>query len=370
MRESAPPVGPRRLFAIATVLLSTCVASAVGVGGYRLVERSSYRLLGTFRQLDLMRAYLRDARIRRFARALHDTDPRTALFSTQWDTNWGVLLSRHMYQTVTMDGVQKYAYRPNLKKLSFWAGASFQFWKMETEDTPVMRAAIADLDTQLLVTASYDEFGFRRTDPDLARDCQSRALFLGDSFTDGVWVGDGDTFANKYARLARERSSFTLCPVNAGVNGYGSLEERYTLEHQFEHAGRPSIVFVMYFANDVDQDHDAVITGQLRDAARLWQESLAQLDKMKRFADEHQVRLVLAAIPPREQILDKVPQTYYQDILRDFCERDGITFVNLFEGLVSHGLQGLYLDGDPHFTPLGHQVVAELLYDATKGLLK
>ena len=65
------------------------------------------------------------------------------------------------------------------------------------------------------------------------------ALFLGDSFTDGLWVNDADTFVNVYGHIVRERAGVKLCPVNAGVNGYGSLEEAYLLEHDFESAGRP-----------------------------------------------------------------------------------------------------------------------------------
>ena len=159
-----------------------------------------------------------------------------------------------MFREVDMDGVPKYAYKPNLRKLGFLAGVGTLQWKMETVDTPAMRDMLRGIDTTLLVSASYDERGFRRVDRALTEDCRRHVLFLGDSFTDGLWVNDSDTFVNVYGTLARAQSGIRVCPVNAGVNGYGSFEERFVLEHEFDHAGRPSLIFVMYFANDVDQD--------------------------------------------------------------------------------------------------------------------
>jgi lysophospholipase L1-like esterase len=327
-------------------------------------------MLGSLRHLSLVRAYLFTPKLRRLAGALREQDPRTDLFKTMWDTNVGALLSRRMFREVDMDGVQKYAYKPNLRKLSFLATAGGMPWKMEVVDTPGMRDVLRDIDTTLLVSASYDEHGFRHVDSELADDCQRHVLFLGDSFTDGLWVSDGDTFANVYGRLARDRSGLRVCPVNAGVNGYGSFEERFVLEHEFDHAGRPSLIFVMYFPNDVDQDYDAVVRGTMTDVERLWEASLSELRRMHRFAVEHGSTLVLAAIPPAEQSFDRAPQTHYQDVLRAFAAQEGVMFINVYEGFVAHDPHPLYWPWDPHLTPAGHRAVAELLYNATKDMLQ
>ena len=109
----------RRAFAIAAVALSTALVSAAAVGAYMLLERPSYRMLGSLRQADLVRAYLLNPRLRRFARTLAAQDPKTDLFATLWDTNTGVLLSRRMYRDVMMNGVPRFTYKPDLKKLGF-----------------------------------------------------------------------------------------------------------------------------------------------------------------------------------------------------------------------------------------------------------
>jgi len=361
---------PRRAFAIAAVVISTVLVSAAAVGVYMLLERPSYRMLGSLRQADLVRAYLLNPRLRRFARTLAAQDPKTDLFATLWDTDTGVLLSRGMYREVLMDGRPKYRYKPDLKKLGFRTRASGFRWNMETEDTPTIRSALAGLDTQLMVTASYDGNGFRRVDPELTAACTVRALFLGDSFTDGLWVNDADTFVNVYGHIVRERSHAALCPVNAGVNGYGSAEEAYVLEHDFESAGRPSIVFVMFFANDVDADYDGVINGTLADRERRWKDSLSQIARMHRFAEVRGASLVLVAIPPAEQVLAHGSQEYYQQVLREFSRSEGIRFVNLIERFTPAAAPSSYWDWDPHFTPRGHRVVAEALYADTADLLK
>jgi lysophospholipase L1-like esterase len=372
MRESGRPgaVVRKQIFVIAAILLSTLAMSAVCAVAYLILQRPKMHALGGgFRQARFIRAYLFNRRVRRLADALQDADPRTDAFRTMWDTNAGVMLSRQMFREIEMDGVRKYAYQPSLHKLSFETGVGEVRWRMETIDTPAMREALAGLDTTFLTTASYDANGFRRVGPEFSS-CRDHVLFLGDSFTDGLWVGDEETFANVYGKLARAGSAAGVCPVNAGVNGYGSFEERYVLEHDFDLAGKPSVVFVMYFPNDVEQDYDAVVHGKARDEDRLWQESLKELHQIHEFTAAHGSALVIAAIPPVEQVLEHVARTYYQDVLRTFAAREHVRFVDLYDGLAAGDPHSLYWSWDPHLTPAGHRAVAGLLYEATKDLLR
>jgi lysophospholipase L1-like esterase len=362
--------GRRRILVVAALLTSTTVALSVSAGIYMLLERPRYRLLGSLRQAGLVCAYLMSPPLRRFARTLGAQDPKTDLFATLWDTNTGVLLSRRMFREVTMDGALKYGYKPGLHKLGFRTGTGRFHWNMETEDTPSIHAALAELDTPFMVTASYDSNGFRRVDPELATGCAVHALFLGDSFTDGLWVSDADTFVSAYGRIVRERSGASLCPVNAGVNGYGSAEEAYVFENGFESAGRPLVVFVMFFANDVDADYDSVVRGTLPDRGHRWDDSLRQLGRMKQFANAHGAVLVIAAIPTSDQVFSHVSQEYYQRVLREFSEQEGIRFVNLIDYFDADEARSFYWDWDPHFTPRGHRAVAEALYAETAGLYK
>jgi lysophospholipase L1-like esterase len=370
MRESASFVLSRRFFAAATVALAIAGASGICAAAYLIVQRPRLGRLGGLRNLSLVRAYLFDPRIRHLAAALQEDDPRSDVFKTMWDTNTGVLLSRRLFREVDMDGVPKYAYKPNVKKLGFTTSVGGLMWRMQTVDTPRMRDALRDLDTTFLMDASYDEHGFRRVAPELTTGCTRRVLFLGDSFTDGLWVQDHETLVSVYGRLARARAGVAVCPVNAGVNGYGSFEERFVLEHEFDEAGRPSVIFVLYFPNDVDQDYDAVVNGRLAGADRAWRDSLSELRRMHHFASGHRSTLVLVAIPTAEQTFHRATQAYYQDVLRAFAAQEGLMFIDLYDPFVARDPHPLYWTWDPHFTPEGHRVAAEVLYERTRGLLQ
>jgi lysophospholipase L1-like esterase len=350
--------------AVAIVIVGT---GLMGAGYLFGVKHAHWPMFRPLVRVPLVRAYLFDPPLRHLLQVIADQEEDQGVFASVWDTNTGALMSKRLFQGVDMYSVRKYRYKPNLKKLMFRAGPPGFDHEMETEDTPAIRAALEHVYADF-VPAAYDQAGFRRVDAELSRDCDAHVLFLGDSFTDGMWVNDSDTFVNRYGHLVRDRSPLRICPVNAGVNGYGSLEESYVLEHDFDAAGRPSLVFLMYFPNDVDADYVAVIDGTVADAGRKWAESLAYVRRAAAFSREHGAALVLAAIPPVEQLSRPSTRANYQDLLRRFCETEAIPFVDLLAELESGEHQGLYWDWDPHFTPRGHARVAEILFQQSRSL--
>ena len=331
----------RLVFIVSTVVGAMLIALVVLAAMTAFaVEQRRLEPLGGIRHLNLLRVYLFNPRVRNFVNTLDSYRDTSGGFATLWDTDYGVILSRRLFQPIKRDGVLGYAYKPNVQKIGFRTGVGGLHWIMETEDLPAIRKSLGNLETTLLVSASYDEFGFRRADADVSSDCDVRVLFLGDSFTDGVWVGDHDTFVN-----------------------------RYVLEHRFDDAGRPALVFLMYFANDVDGDSLAVVDGTLPDVVRRWQASLDQIARMERFARGHGSTLVLAAIPPFEQAAERRSRVHYQDVLRDFCREHGIAFVDLLDALAAGDPRRAYWSWDPHLTPWGHQVVADALLAGTMPLV-
>jgi hypothetical protein len=126
----------------------------------------------------------------------------------------------------------------------------------------------------------------------------------------------------------------------------------------------------MFFPNDVDADYDAVMKGTLPTRDGRWQDSLNQIARIKRFVSARGARLVLAAIPPAEQVFDNGSLEHYQNILRNFSEQQGIQFVNLIDRLKTPESRMFFWDWDPHFTPRGHRAVAEALYADTERLFK
>lgn len=363
-----PPARRRPVFVAGALAIVVLAVGLMGAGYVVGVKHAHWPMIRPLMRVPLVRMYLFDPPLRHLLQVIADQDEDQGVFASVWDTNHGALMSKRLYQSVDMYSVRKYRYKPNLKKLMFRAGAAGFENEMETEDTPAIRAALQHVDADF-APAAYDQFGFRRVDADLTGACDAHVLFLGDSFTDGMWVSDRDTFVNRYGHLAHERSALRICPVNAGVNGYGSLEEAYVLEHDFDAAGRPRLVFLMYFPNDVDADYLGVIDGTIADAGRKWADSLAYVRRAAAFSREHGARLVLAAIPPFEQLSRPSTRANYQEILRRFCDTEGIPFIDLLAGLMAEDQGSLYWDWDPHFTPRGHQRVAEILVRESQTLL-
>ena len=358
--------------ALAVVVASTVLASIVACGLYLAgVKHFHWAVMRPLLGPGFVRAYLTDPRLRQLIEVMTDEEvERADAFAVFWAAGKTELISKRIFRPVEMYGLTRYMYKPDVRTLQFVTGASGLYRAMEMEDTPALRRALSGLDTRRLAEASFDRLGFRHVDAELTRDCSTRVLFLGDSFTDGAGVNDHETFVNRYGHLVRERLHLPVCPINAGVEGYGSLEESYVLDTYFDAFGRPPLIVVMHYANDVDDDEDAVIRGAVTETDPRWTTSLSYLDRIVAAARAGRATLLIAAVPPAQQFPAPDTRRHYQDVLRRFCERRGVRFVDLFDPINRFGPKSAYLEDDPHWTPEGHRVVAEALFEATRELLR
>jgi hypothetical protein len=365
-------ISARRSVFIALSIVSGVMLAATLTGAFYLfgVKHFHYTAVRPIFHLGFVRAYLFDWRFRRLVELMDEEDGQyDDVFASVWDTSEGTLLSRKMFHPVPMYGVQKFMYNPGLVKLSFKISVDGFERAFSMVDSPSLRRAMDELGAVDVQQASYDDHGFRRVDAELTRDCAVRVMFLGDSFTDGVSMSDADTAVNRYGHIARERSGLAVCPIDTGVDGYGTLEESFILEHYFETMGRPRIAIVMHFPNDVDVDENRVVDGRVPHPEQEWAGSLEYLERIVKFSRAHGMAVVVAAIPVRSQSKDPSTRVNYQDILRRFSEQEGVRFVDLLDGLGGLDVDAMYLEGDPHWTAKGHEVVAGLLYERTKDLL-
>jgi len=362
----------RSFLAALACLLGVIPALALSAAVYLFgVKHYHYTAVRPIFHVPFIRAYLFDRRFRQLVSLMDIEDAQyDDVFASVWDTSEGTLLSKKMFHPVEMYGVQKYMYNPGLRKLSFVLDVDGFARSFSIVDAPAIRQAMGDLHASHVYTATYDQFGFRRVDSELTSRCSVRVMFLGDSFTDGVYMNDPETMVNRYGHLARERSRIAACPIDTGVDGYGSLEESFVLEHYFDTVGEPRITIVMHFPNDVDVDANRVVDATMPDGPRQWADDLAYLHRIAEFGRQHETTIVIAAIPLARQSKDPSTRKNYQDVLRRFCEQEGVRFVDLLNWLGPLDTREIYLEGDPHWTPRGHQAVAEILYEQTKDLLE
>ena len=361
----------RAAFAVSACALGAMLAGTLAGAAYLFgVKHYRYTALRPIFHVGFIRSYLFDWRFRRLVALMdQEHDQEVDVFASIWDTSEGTLLSKKMFHPVEMYGMQKYMYNPGLVKLSFQLDVDGFNRSFSMLDSPALRTAMSELGATHVYRASYDRFGFRRVDDELTERCALHVMFLGDSFTDGVYMDDRETVVNRYGHLVRERGHVDACPVNTGVDGYGSLEESFVLEHYFEAAGRPRVVIVMHFPNDVDMDPDKVIDGTMADPPRQWADDLSYLRRIAEFGRQHAVAVVIAAIPLERQSANPSTRATYQDVLRRFCEQEGVRFVDLLDSISRRDVREIYLQGDPHWTAMGHQAAAEILDEQTKYLL-
>ncbi len=317
---------------------------------------------------DVLRDYLRDEKLERLLRYAEGeaVKQKAEEFDTVMDYNGAVRLSRKMFQETPMYGQKKYSYRPHLKAVyvnNHQAGIDYAFALV---DTPELRTILKPLKPQSLVSASFDENGFRHTDFNLDSQCDAYTLFAGDSFTEGFYAQEHETFVNQYGHLSNTSLPSRNCPINGGVNGYSALEERYVIEHFFEKYHYAS-VFLMHFPNDIHENYLDVISGEAPGLDLLWKGHLQELEKIADFCRSKNIRLVLAAIPPKEQLNHPQTRANYQDILRSFCQKKGILFIDLFEEFQKKGGEKLYLEWDAHFNSAGHLLTSQILWEKTKS---
>lgn len=107
-----------------------------------------------------------------------------------------------------------------------------------------------DFDTAIEI----DERGFRRRGAPFegVENSAPRIAFLGDSFTWGWGVGQGESFTDRLQELLGN----TAHVQNFGVSGYSTGQERLLLE-ELVLPSKPEVVVVMFYGNDLRDNGDA-----------------------------------------------------------------------------------------------------------------
>jgi len=110
-----------------------------------------------------------------------------------------------------------------------------------------LRFRRAEFDT----VVEHDPAGWRRPDPAPPADPTRRVLFLGDSFTWGWGVSQGELFTDALQRGVRGR----VAVINRGAAAYGTGQEYLVMQRELA-AQHYDDVVLMFFANDLPENED------------------------------------------------------------------------------------------------------------------
>lgn len=270
--------------------------------------------------------------------------------------------------------------------------------------------------------------GWRLPQPAPPEQPARRILVLGDSFTWGWGVSQGEVFTDRLQSLLPDAAVY-----NRGVNGFGTGQQLLLLQQELAEQHYDAVV-LMFFQNDVGDNinpkrgrrplfalqgdrlvppHDPPVPLMnpvqrfFKDHSRLFQlldfrislivrgldddappqrhhdpvdvhhgqlpgAEITQrlLEEMQRVIAAHGARFILVYLPHHTEIVaDQSGMPYVRavhDLIREVAQHDAIELVDLTEPFRTQAQSGAVLTfpSDEHWTPAGHQLVATVLADS------
>jgi hypothetical protein len=162
-------------------------------------------------------------------------------------------------------------------------------------DTPALPDVVKGTMVQIVdgSTQTTNSWGLRGPEPDLS--APRRGIVLGDSYMQGLFVGDHETPVECLKRDLMARLGARVEILNTGHLGYSPEQYYYSL---IEYAKRfpPQFVVISLFANDFGEFQE-VLQGRGD-----WQEGSYWLDLIREFCSAHNVECLAVPAPWVNQI--------------------------------------------------------------------
>ena len=188
-------------------------------------------------------------------------------------------------------------------------------------DSRDVRAATATL-------AADDELlGISRPEPEV--DAPLRVLVLGDSYMQGMFIGDDETPPECLRRHLRGRLATRVSVLNTGVMGYSPEQYYYTLT-AFVDRFRPHFVVVSVYANDFGNALSVVSRG-----VGDWPESKHWLEKIAHVCQARDCPFLVVSVPIRACILDRRTSGNYPGQLFNVLEIPSRSVLDPFDDFVA-----------------------------------
>jgi hypothetical protein len=214
---------------------------------------------------------------------------------------------------------------------------------------------------------STNSWGLRGPEPDLG--AAVRGIVLGDSFMQGLFLGEDETPPECLKRDLTARLQKTASILNTGVLGYSAEQYYYSLR-AFADRFQPQFVVVSVFANDFGEA-SAVASGRGD-----WDEGKYWLDRIKSLCETRGWTCLFVPVPLKDRALGRRKSGHYPGTISNFLNTSAVVFLNPADAFVNSHLDLLikaerrgerpsgcllYNEklGDGHFSALGAEVWAE-----------
>jgi hypothetical protein len=228
-------------------------------------------------------------------------------------------------------------------------------------DGPGLSDAI-DGTTAILVegsTQTTNSWGLRGPEPELT--APVRGIVLGDSFMQGMFLGDDQTPPECLRRFVQKELKTGVSILNTGLLGYSTEQEYHTLREYAERF-RPQFVVLSLFANDFGDIYEGL--GGRGD----WEEGKYWLGEIAQYCGSRGILLVTATAPLEMQITGRRFAGFYPGLISNLLEAAGTQHVDPIEEFVDLHLR-LMIDGEgagrrPTTSPLFNGAIGDQHFSA------
>ena len=249
-----------------------------------------------------------------------------------------------------------------------------------------------------------------------------RIIILGDSFTFGVGVPEENTFTELIEKkLNKNQNRFEA--LNAGVNGFGTLEEEYKLDELIKY--KPDMIILAFYQNDYGDNYQRLryYNGLLqnvfsyfrayqfifyrnykKDIAFIntipylketpekhkdfWNITFLGIDKIRETAGQNNASFIIVYVPSAEEVDNGMKAKWMSkyeaaekeiDVgkpnkeLKEYAGKKGIKIIDLLPALRQKNINNtFYYSQDKHWNIEGHKLAAEEIYKTliNEGLIK
>jgi hypothetical protein len=266
------------------------------------------------------------------------------------------------------DAGRSYRLRPNtrsiwLRNVTLRSGVLMFFL---VPDSPGLADAIKGTSAISVETSreTTNSWGLRGPEPD--PEAPLRGIVLGDSYMQGMFIGDEVTPPECLGRYLEAHLKKKVSILNAGVLGYSPEQYYYSLL-AYADRFRPHFVIVSVFTNDFGDIHQVPTKGRGD-----WDEGKYWLDKITAFCKSREWPHVIVPVPYEPHMLGRRRAGYYPGTLSNILEVNSTMFVDPTDDFINAHLE-LVIDGerrgrrpqgcplfnvtigDGHFSPLGSE---------------
>lgn len=228
-------------------------------------------------------------------------------------------------------------------------------------------------------TQTTNSWGCRGPEPD--RNAPLRGIVIGDSFMQGLFIGDDQTPPAQLERELARRLKTRVSILNTGHLGYSPEQYYHTLKEYIDRF-RPHFVVVSVFANDFGDLFEVVERGKGD-----WDEAKYWLDEIFQLCRSREMVILTVPIPTERQITGRRHAGFYPGRYSSLASVTAIQYCDPTEELANENLarvavlsrrkefrghsplyNGHIADG--HFSPLGSQIWARAVGRRLAALLE